>query len=78
MATERKREISTTPKKAKAFEQKYISAAELATRWGVSLSSIYHGNCESHRLHPVRFGRAIRFLRREVLELEKEKDPLAA
>jgi len=55
-------------KKAPAFEQRYISVAE---RWSVSRSNIYHGNCGSNALTPIRFGKAIRFVRSEVESFEK-------
>ena len=58
-------------KKSRSFEQRYISVAELAMRWSVSRSSIYHGQCGSDALTPIRFGRAVRFLRSEVEAFEK-------
>jgi len=58
-------------KKSRAFEQRYISVAELSVRWSVSRSSIYHGQCGSNALTPIRFGKAIRFVRSEVESFEK-------
>jgi predicted DNA-binding transcriptional regulator AlpA len=73
-----KSEIPTTPKRGKAFNQKYISARELAFRWGVSDSAIYHGKCDARLLHRVQFGRSVRFLLHEVEALEARKEGLAA
>jgi|SRR5882724_2629251 len=73
-----KPEIPTTPKKQRDFEKKYMPATELAQRWGVSESAIYHGKAESNKLKRVYFGRSLRFLRQEVLDFENRKDPLPA
>lgn len=40
----------SSPKRTKRFEQRYISVAELAVRWSVSLSAIYSGKCGSNSL----------------------------
>lgn len=53
-------------KELRRFERRYISVPELAARWSVSRSSIYHGTCGSDALTPIRFGKAVRFLRSEV------------
>jgi predicted DNA-binding transcriptional regulator AlpA len=60
-------------KKSKTFEKKYISVSELAARWSVSESAIYHSKCGSNALTPIRFGRSLRFLRTEVEALEKTR-----
>src|SRR6266496_5775980 len=73
-----KPEIPTTPKKQRDFEKKYMPATELAQRWGVSESAIYHGKAESNKLKRVYFGRSLRFLRQEVLDFENRKNPLLA
>lgn len=79
MPTERKQQIPTTPKKQKAFEQKYISAQQLAARWGVSPSAIYHGKCDARLLRRITLGpRTVRFLLQEVIELEEKKNSVAA
>jgi len=41
---------------------------------GVSRSAIYHGNCNSNELTPIRFGRAVRFLRIEVEAFERDRE----
>jgi len=33
-------------KKSGAFEKRYISASEVASRWSVSVSAIYRGNLQ--------------------------------
>jgi hypothetical protein len=60
-------------KKQKDFESKYMSPKELAKRWDVSESAIYHGKCGSKGLTPIRFGRSLRFLRAEVEALENKE-----
>jgi predicted DNA-binding transcriptional regulator AlpA len=63
-------------KRAEAFERRYISPLELAVRWSVSTSAIYHSKSAIDGLRVIRLGRSIRFLRSEVEALEKirEKD----
>jgi len=39
-------------KKSRAFEQRYILAAELSVRWSVSRSSNHHGQLDSDVLTP--------------------------
>lgn len=79
MPSKRKEQIPTTPKKQKAFEQKYISAPQLAVRWGVSTSAIYHGNCDARLLRRISLGpRTIRLLLKDVIELEEKKNNVAA
>ena len=58
-------------KRAEAFQRRYISPVELAVRWSVSTSAIYHSKSASHGLKVIRLGRSIRFLRSEVEALEK-------
>lgn len=77
MPTKPKREIPTTPKKTRAFDQKFISPAQLARRWDLSESSIYHGNADAKQLTRIPFGRSIRFLLSEVEALEAQKLSLA-
>lgn len=60
-----------TTRKARIFEKRYISVPELAVRWDVSQSAIYHGNCGSDVLRTIRLGKAVRFLRTEVEAFEK-------
>jgi len=67
----------SSSKKSKTFDKKYISVSELAARWSVSQSAIYSGKCGSDTLHPIRFGRSVRFLRSEVEALEN-REPQAA
>lgn len=61
-------------RKSKTFDKKYISVSELAARWSVSQSAIYAGKCGSDALHPIRFGRSVRFLRTEVETLERNRE----
>ena len=67
-------EQTRSAKKSRMFEKRYISAPELATRWSVSRSAIYHGNCSSSTLHAIRFGRSVRFLLSEVEAFEKTRE----
>jgi len=71
-------DIPTTPKKLEKFEKKYMTPKELAQRWDVSESAIHHGKAESNKLRRVYFGRALRFLRKEVEDFENQKSPLPA
>jgi len=64
----------SSSKKPKTFDKKYISVSELAARWSVSQSAIYSGRCGSGALHPIRFGRSVRFLRSEVEALETSRE----
>lgn len=50
----------------------FITASELAERWAISESAVYHGKCGTARLTRVRFGNSLRFLREEVERIEKE------
>jgi predicted DNA-binding transcriptional regulator AlpA len=63
-----------TARKERNFEKRYISAPELATRWDVSASAIYHGNCGSHSLRTIRLGKSLRFLRTDVEALERSRE----
>jgi predicted DNA-binding transcriptional regulator AlpA len=65
---------SSFPKRSKRFERRYISVSELAARWSVSPSAIYSRKCGTNALTPVRFGRAVRFLRTEVERLERDRE----
>jgi predicted DNA-binding transcriptional regulator AlpA len=64
---------SSFTKRSKRFEQRYISVSELAARWSVSPSAIYSRKCGTNALTPIRFGRAVRFLRTEVESLERDR-----
>jgi predicted DNA-binding transcriptional regulator AlpA len=68
----------SSSKQSKNFDKKYISVAELAARWSVSQSAIYSAKCGSNALHPIRFGRSVRFLRSEVEALERNREAQAA
>ncbi len=74
MPSKRIEQNAGNSEKSGAFEQKYISVLELATRWSVSRPAIYHGNCSSNELTPIRFGRAVRFLCTEVEAFEKDRE----
>lgn len=63
-------------KRASKFEQKYLSVAELATRWSVSPSAIYSGKCGTDVLTPIRFGKALRFLLTQVEALERDRETM--
>jgi predicted DNA-binding transcriptional regulator AlpA len=63
-----------TARKERIFEKRYISAPELAARWDVSTSAIYHGNCGSDALRSIRLGKSVRFLRTDVEALEKSRE----
>ena len=64
---------SSFTKSSKRFEQRYISVSELAVRWSISPSAIYSRKCGTNALTPIRFGRAVRFLRTEVESLERDR-----
>lgn len=66
--------IPRRAKRAEAFERRYISPAELAVRWSVSTSAIYHSKSAIDGLRVIRLGRSIRFLRSEVEALEKIRE----
>jgi len=61
-------------KRADAFERRYISPVELAVRWCVSTSTIYHSKGAIDGLKVIRLGKSIRFLRSEVEALEKRRE----
>src|SRR6267142_3976455 len=65
-------------KRSNRFEQKYLSVAELATRWSVSASGIYSRKCGTSALSPIRFGKSIRFLRTEVEAFERTREARAS
>src|SRR6266480_4866603 len=65
-------------KRSNRFEQKYLSVAELATRWSVSPSAIYSRKCGTSALCPIRFGKSIRFLRTEVEAFERTREARAS
>jgi predicted DNA-binding transcriptional regulator AlpA len=66
--------IARRSKRAEAFERRYISPAELAVRWSVSTSAIYHSKRAIDGLKVIRLGKSIRFLRSEVEALEKARE----
>ena len=78
MPTKRKEGIPSTPKRKQAFDQKFISARQLAIRWDVSLSAVYHGCADVNLLRRIPFGRSIRFLLSEVEAVEAQKIALAS
>ena len=53
-------------------KDQFITPSELATRWAISESAVYHGKCGTSNLTRVRFGNSLRFLREEVERLEKQ------
>jgi hypothetical protein len=61
-------------KRAEAFERRYMSPIELAVRWSVSTSAIYHSTDAISGLKVIRLRRSIRFLRSEVETLEKRRE----
>lgn len=74
MPTERKQPIPTTPKKQKIFERQFITAKDLAQRWGLSKSAVYHGNSDVSLLRRIPFGKkSVRFLLSQVEEVERQK-----
>jgi predicted DNA-binding transcriptional regulator AlpA len=54
----------------KDTESRYISVSELAVRWSISPSAIYARKCGTQALTQVRLGKAVRFLRKEIEDLE--------
>lgn len=71
MPTKRIERHAGTSKKFRHFEKRYISASELAIRWSVSQSAIYHGGAGSNGLSAIRLGRSVRFILSEVEAFEK-------
>jgi predicted DNA-binding transcriptional regulator AlpA len=61
-------------KKSKVVEQRYISVSELAMRWSVSPSAIYARKCGTNALTPIRLGRSVRFLRKEIEAFEMARE----
>jgi len=51
-----------------------MSPVELAVRWSVSTSAIYHSKSAIDGLRIIRLGRSIRFLRSEVEALERKRE----
>lgn len=70
--------IPTTTKKAKAFEHKFMRPDELAVRWGLSLSAVYQGKADVSLLRKIYFGKSLRFLRQEVIQIEEQKLEMAS
>lgn len=58
----------------KEVERRYLSVAELAIRWSISPSAIYARKCGTNALTPIRLGRSVRFLRKEVEDLETSRE----
>lgn len=53
-------------------KSRYITPAQLASRWQVSLSAVYGYKAGTEKLTRVCLGKAIRFIRAEVEALERE------
>ena len=53
-------------------KDQFITASELAERWAISESAVYHGKCGTSILTRVRFGNSLRFLLEEVERIERE------
>jgi predicted DNA-binding transcriptional regulator AlpA len=74
MPTPRQRKIPTTPKKQRDFDRQFISPKDLAQRWGLSKSAVYHGNSDVSLLQRIPFGKKnVRFLLSQVEEVERQK-----
>lgn len=58
----------------KEVERRYVSVAELAVRWSISPSAIYARKCGTHALTPIRLGRSVRFLRKEIEAFEMARE----
>lgn len=58
----------------KRTESRYISVTELAVRWSISPSAIYARKCGTNALTQIRLGRSVRFLRKEVEDLEFSRE----
>ena len=71
---ERQSKIPRRSKRTEAFERRYMSPVELAVRWSVSTSAIYHSKSAIDGLRIIRLGRSIRFLRSEVEALERKRE----
>lgn len=50
----------------------FITVSELAARWAISESAVYHRKGGTENLTRVRFGNSLRFLREEVERIEKD------
>jgi predicted DNA-binding transcriptional regulator AlpA len=72
--SEKPARVPRRSKRADAFERRYISPVELAVRWSLSTSAIYHSKSAINGLKVIRLGRSIRFLRSEVEALEKSRE----
>jgi predicted DNA-binding transcriptional regulator AlpA len=74
MPTQRKQPIPTTQKRQRVFERQFITAKDLAQRWGLSKSAVYHGNSDVSLLRRIPFGKkSVRFLLSQVEEVEQQK-----
>jgi predicted DNA-binding transcriptional regulator AlpA len=51
---------------------RFITVSELAARWAISESAVYHRKGGTGSLTRIRFGNSLRFLREEVEKIEKE------
>ncbi len=58
----------------KEVERRYVSVSELAVRWSISPSAIYARKCGTDALTPIRLGRSVRFLRKQIEELETYRE----
>ena len=54
-------------------EIRFISAGELARRWGFSISAVYMHRGGTERLTRYRFGRSVRF---ELADVEKHEEEI--
>ena len=50
----------------------FLTVPELAERWAISESAVYHGKCGTAGLTRIRLGSKLRFLREEVERIEKD------
>lgn len=50
----------------------FITVSELAARWAISESAVYHRKGGTASLTRIRFGNSLRFLREEVERIERD------
>jgi predicted DNA-binding transcriptional regulator AlpA len=77
-AYETKRRYSFNAATKTSFDQKFISPRQLAIRWDLSVSAVYHGHADVYLLRRISFGRSVRFLLSEVEAVEAQKIALAS
>jgi len=74
MPTPRQRKTPYYPKKQRDFDRQFISPKDLAQRWGLTKSAVYHGNSDVSLLQRIPFGKKnVRFLLSQVEEVERQK-----